>query len=73
VLRFAGQTMTILPGVTPCYRCIFPEPPPSDLLLPCSRAGVLGVVPGVIGVIQACEALKYLLGEGELLAGRLLT
>lgn len=73
VLRFAGQTMTILPGAAPCYRCIFPEPPPADLLLPCSRDGVLGVVPGVIGVIQASEALKYLLGKGDLLTGRLLT
>jgi molybdopterin-synthase adenylyltransferase len=73
ILRFAGQTMTVRPGSSPCYRCIFPEPPPEDLLLPCSRAGVLGVLPGVIGVIQATEALKHLLGKGDLLTGRLLS
>jgi molybdopterin/thiamine biosynthesis adenylyltransferase len=73
ILRFDGQTMTVRPGASPCYRCIFPEPPPEELQLPCSRAGVLGVLPGVIGVIQATEALKHLLGKGEPLAGRLLT
>ncbi|HEY6873806.1 MAG TPA: molybdopterin-synthase adenylyltransferase MoeB [Geobacteraceae bacterium] len=73
ILQFDGQTMTVLPGASPCYRCIFPAPPPEDLLLPCSRAGVLGVLPGVIGVIQATEALKHLLGAGEPLTGRLLT
>jgi len=73
ILRFDGQTMTVRPGASPCYRCIFPEPPPEELLLPCSRAGVLGVLPGIIGVIQATEALKHLLGTGEPLTGRLLT
>uniref|UniRef100_A0A831U9F8 Molybdopterin-synthase adenylyltransferase n=1 Tax=Geobacter metallireducens TaxID=28232 RepID=A0A831U9F8_GEOME len=74
ILRFDGQTMTVLPGKSPCYRCIFPEPPESDeVATACSRAGVIGVLPGVIGTIQATEALKYLLGIGELLTGRLLT
>jgi molybdopterin/thiamine biosynthesis adenylyltransferase len=72
ILEFDGQTLTVVPGSTPCYRCLFPEPPPADLLLPCSRAGVLGVLPGIIGTIQATEALKFLLGIGDLLTGRLL-
>lgn len=73
VLRFRGQTITVLPHASPCYRCIFPEPPPADVALSCSRDGVLGVVPGVIGSIQAAEAIKYLTGAGDLLTGRLLT
>jgi len=73
VLAFDGQTMTVKPGESACYRCIFPEPPPKDALLACSRAGILGVLPGVIGTIQATEAIKSLLGKGELLTGRLLT
>lgn len=74
ILRFDGQTMTVLPGKSPCYRCIFPEPPESDeVATACSRAGVMGVLPGVIGTIQATEAIKYLLGIGQLLTGRLLT
>lgn len=73
ILRYRGQTTTIVPGETACYRCIFPEAPESDVALACSRAGVLGVLPGIIGTIQATEAIKYLLGEGKLLAGRLLT
>ena len=72
ILHFIGQTMTILPGESPCYRCIFPSPPPPGAIPTCSQAGVLGVVPGVIGTIQATEAIKYLLGVGKLLAGRLL-
>ncbi len=71
ILRFDGQTMTILPG-TACYRCIFPEPPQLETAVACSRAGVMGVLPGVIGTLQATEAVKYLLGVGELLADRLL-
>ncbi len=70
--HFVGQALTFLPGHSACYRCIFPEPPPRDTIPTCSQAGVFGVVPGVIGTIQATEALKYLLGRGELLAGRLL-
>ncbi len=73
ILRFRGQTTTICPGKTACYRCIFPEAPESDVALACSRAGVLGVLPGIIGTVQATEAIKYILGEGRLLAGRLLT
>jgi len=74
ILRFDGQTMTVLPGESPCYRCIFPEPPESDeVAMACCRAGVMGVLPGVIGTIQATEAIKYLLGIGDLLTGRLLT
>ncbi|HZV82878.1 MAG TPA: molybdopterin-synthase adenylyltransferase MoeB [Geobacteraceae bacterium] len=73
ILRFRGQTTTICPGDTACYRCIFPEAPESEVALACSRAGVLGVLPGIIGTIQATEAIKYILGEGKLLAGRLLT
>jgi len=73
VLRFRGQAITVLPHVSPCYRCIFPESPPEDVALSCSRDGILGVVPGVIGSIQAAEAIKYLTGTGDLLTGRLLT
>jgi molybdopterin/thiamine biosynthesis adenylyltransferase len=72
ILHFVGQTLTFIPGQSACYRCIFPAPPPKDAIPTCSQAGVLGVLPGVIGMIQATEALKYLLGIGELLAGRLL-
>jgi len=73
ILRFSGQTITVKPGDSACYRCIFPFPPPEDVDAPCSRAGVMGVLPGVIGCIQATEAIKYILGEGNLLTGRLLT
>lgn len=61
-----------MPGEGPCYRCLFPEPPPPDLIPSCQEAGVLGAVPGVIGSLQAAETLKLLLGAGETLAGRLL-
>ncbi len=73
ILRFDGQTMTVRPGESACYRCIFPTPPPRDAIPTCSQAGVIGVLPGVIGLIQATEAVKFLLGKGELLTGRLLT
>jgi molybdopterin/thiamine biosynthesis adenylyltransferase len=73
VLRFLGQTITVLPHSSPCYRCIFPDPPPDDVASACCRDGILGIVPGVIGPIQATEAIKYLTGIGELLTGRLLT
>ena len=61
------------PGESPCYRCIFPEPPPKDAIPTCSSAGVIGVLPGIIGSIQAVEAVKLLLGIGQPLVGRLLT
>lgn len=73
ILRYAGQTMTVLPGQSPCYRCIFPEAPEEDVATACSKAGVIGALPGIIGTLQATEAIKYLLGVGELLTGRLLT
>lgn len=73
ILQFDGQTITVKPGESACYRCIFPAPPPKDAIPTCSRAGVIGVLPGVIGTIQATEAIKFLLGQGDLLTGRLLT
>jgi molybdopterin/thiamine biosynthesis adenylyltransferase len=73
VLRFDGQLMTVLPGKTACYRCIFHSLPAADVARSCSRAGILGVLPGVIGTLQATEAIKYLLGIGDLLTDTLLT
>jgi molybdopterin/thiamine biosynthesis adenylyltransferase len=73
IIRFQGQTMTYLPGQGPCYRCVFSEPPPPDAVPTCRQAGVIGVMGGIIGTIQATEAIKYILGIGELLHGYLLT
>lgn len=73
ILRFDGQLLTVLPGKTTCYRCIFNGPPPANAVPSCSQAGVLGVLAGVVGSLQATEAIKYLLGLGELLTGTLLT
>ena len=73
VFRFEGQATVFTPYDGPCYRCLFPLPPPPELAPSCAEAGVLGVLPGIIGSIQALEALKLLLGVGESLAGRLLT
>lgn len=70
--RFEGQAMTILPGEGPCYRCVFPEPPPPGLVPSCQEAGVLGCIAGVLGTIQATEAVKVLLGLGDPLVGRML-
>lgn len=72
VFRFDGQASVFDARVGPCYRCLFPEPPPPGLVPSCADAGVLGVLPGTIGTIQATEAIKLLLGIGSSLAGRLL-
>ncbi|MDD1750096.1 MAG: molybdopterin-synthase adenylyltransferase MoeB [Methanothrix sp.] len=72
ILRYDGYTTTIIPQKGPCYRCIFKKVPPPGLIPSCQEAGVFGVLPGIIGTIQASEALKFILGIGELLAGRLL-
>jgi molybdopterin-synthase adenylyltransferase len=71
ILRFEGQTMTYIPG-SACYRCIFNGPPPKNAVPSCSQAGVLGSIAGILGTIQATEALKYLTGTGELLSDRML-
>ncbi|MBI5150195.1 MAG: molybdopterin-synthase adenylyltransferase MoeB [Candidatus Omnitrophica bacterium] len=71
ILRFEGQTMTYVPGHA-CYRCLFDAPPPLNAVPSCAEAGVLGAVAGMLGTIQATEALKYLIAKGELLADRLL-
>jgi len=71
ILRFEGQTMTHVPG-SACYRCVFDGPPPKDAVPTCSQAGVLGSIAGMLGTIQATEALKYIVGVGELLTNRML-
>jgi molybdopterin/thiamine biosynthesis adenylyltransferase len=71
VFRFEGQLTTFVPYEGPCYRCLYPTPPPPELAPGCSVAGVLGVVPGIMGLLQANEVLKLLLGIGTTLAGRL--
>ena len=73
IIRFQGQLMTYVPGEGPCYRCIFKDPLPKDAVPTCKQAGVIGAMGGVIGSLQAMEAIKYLLGVGELLTGYLLT
>jgi adenylyltransferase/sulfurtransferase len=73
IYRFEGQATVFTPGAGPCYRCVFPEPTPAELAPSCDEAGVLGVLPGTIGLIQATETLKVLLGRGRTLVGRLLT
>jgi sulfur-carrier protein adenylyltransferase/sulfurtransferase len=72
IFRFEGQTTVFKPFEGPCYRCLFPQPPPPELAPSCAEGGVLGVLPGVIGSLQANEALKLALGTGEPLVGRLL-
>jgi molybdopterin/thiamine biosynthesis adenylyltransferase len=73
IIRFQGQLLTYIPGRGPCYRCVFHNPPPPDAVPTCRQAGVLGVMGGVIGALQATEALKFLLGAEGLLNGYLLT
>jgi molybdopterin/thiamine biosynthesis adenylyltransferase/rhodanese-related sulfurtransferase len=71
IFRFEGQ-ITVFPAAgSPCYRCLYPQPPPAEEAPSCAEAGVLGVLPGIMGVLQATEAIKLLLGLGETLAGRL--
>jgi molybdopterin/thiamine biosynthesis adenylyltransferase/rhodanese-related sulfurtransferase len=73
IFRFEGQATTFIPYEGPCYRCLFPTPPPPELAPSCAEAGVLGLLPGTIGIIQATETAKLILGVGEPLVGRLLT
>jgi molybdopterin/thiamine biosynthesis adenylyltransferase len=74
IVRLQGQTMTVIPGRSACYRCFFKEPPALEEILSCQQAGILGAVAGTIGTIQATEAIKYLIGfEDGLLTDRLLT
>jgi sulfur-carrier protein adenylyltransferase/sulfurtransferase len=72
IFRFEGQASVFATETGPCYRCLYPEPPPPGLVPSCAEGGVLGVLPGLIGVIQATETIKLILGQGESLAGRLL-
>jgi len=72
IFRFEGQASVFWPEKGPCYRCLYPEPPPPGLVPSCAEGGVLGILPGVVGTIQATEALKILLGVGEPLVGRLM-
>ncbi|MCA9643481.1 MAG: molybdopterin-synthase adenylyltransferase MoeB [Polyangiaceae bacterium] len=73
IFRFDGQVTTFIPHQGPCYRCLYPEPPPPHLAPSCAEAGVLGILPGTIGVLQATEAVKLILDRGNNLSGRLLT
>ena len=72
IFRFEGQVTVFDPYNGPCYRCLLPEPPPPELAPSCAEAGVLGVLPGIVGSIQALETIKLLLDIGEPLRGRLL-
>ena len=65
IIRFQGQLMTYVPGEGPCYRCVFKNPPPKDAVPTCKQAGVIGAMGGVIGSLQAMEAVKYIIGQGE--------
>ncbi len=73
ILRFEGQAMTVLPGTSACYRCVYKKEPPADAVPTCAQAGVLGAVAGMLGAIQAAEALKFVIGVGELLVDALLS
>jgi adenylyltransferase/sulfurtransferase len=72
IFRFEGQASVFATEQGPCYRCLYPEPPPPGLVPSCAEGGVLGILPGLVGVIQATEVIKLILGIGETLAGRLL-
>ena len=72
IFRFEGQASVFATEEGPCYRCLYPEPPPPGLVPSCAEGGVLGILPGLIGVIQATETIKLILGQGDSLAGRLL-
>ncbi len=72
IFQFEGQASVFYPGKGPCYRCLYPEPPPPGMAPSCEEAGVLGVLPGLIGVIQALETIKLILGKGDSLVGQLL-
>ena len=73
ILRYDGQTMTVNPWESACYRCVFNEPPPPDAVPSCSEAGVLGAIAGMLGTIQTAEVLKFFTGSGDLLTNTLLT
>ena len=73
VFRFEGQVTLFNPYQGPCYRCLYPNPTPPDLAPSCADAGVLGVLPGVVGLLQAVETIKFIIGEGDSLVGRLIT
>jgi adenylyltransferase/sulfurtransferase len=72
IFRFDGQASVFYPGKGPCYRCLYPEPPPPGEVPSCAEGGVLGILPGLVGCIQATEAVKLIIGQGEPLVGRLL-
>jgi molybdopterin-synthase adenylyltransferase len=72
IFRFSGQVLTVVPHAGPCYRCLIPRPPPPGAIPSCQEAGVLGAMAGAVGVIQATEVLKLILGKGQVLQGRLL-
>src|SRR5947208_8602030 len=72
IFRFEGQASIFATKEGPCYRCLYPEPPPPGLVPSCAEGGVLGILPGLVGVIQATEAIKLILGQGDSLIGRLL-
>jgi adenylyltransferase/sulfurtransferase len=72
IFRFSGQILTVVPHQGPCYRCLIPQPPPAGAIPSCQEAGVLGAMAGVVGVVQATEVLKLILGKGQVLNGRFL-
>ncbi|PYV48315.1 MAG: molybdenum cofactor biosynthesis protein MoeB, partial [Acidobacteria bacterium] len=72
IFRFEGQASVFATEAGPCYRCLYPEPPPPGLVPSCAEGGVLGILPGLVGIIQATEAIKLILGSGDPLIGRLL-